>query len=322
MLEDKQEFYHSKGKLLIATIFMLVLIAFGALMLIIGYHTGSITLIVLSLFIIILFIFFAVASVFKIIRDYPYITLTDTYIQLDSSTKSEATIYFTDIAYIKVTESSLQKIIEIILHDEDAYFGQLSFHNKVRLFMNRLTGFSLFTINAKAVRKQERYEMLEALDLILQQKLNNYVPIIENEEKKNTETNFMKKYDQTPPVNRSINRSYFLKSYGYSFFIFALTFILFYLLLSKDSDYLFIIIISFFLYPFAKVLTDWMFGFKLRHSLDKQKGLTYHLRRLEFAFDLALFHVSFFVAPIGILFLLIRFIVIRLKRVNRQKEDT
>lgn len=313
-MKDKKKFYHSKGRLFFATIFILLLVAFGVLMVNIAYIVESMLVMILALFIIVLFSFFGVANIFKMIRGYPYITITEKYIQLDSSTKSEVTIYFTDIDYIKVSESSFQKIIEIVLYDEDDYFAQLYFQNKVRLFMNRVTGFSLFTISAKVVRKQERYVLLETLDFILQRKLNNYVPIIENAEKQNIETDFMEKYDPTPPINRSIDRFYFFKSYGYGLFIFALSFFMFYLLTSKNNDYLFYIIVSLILYPFAKVLMDWLFGFKLRHFLDKQKGFTYYYRQLELVFDLILLHVSLFVAPIGMVFLLIRYIVIRIKR--------
>ena len=127
------------------------------------------------------------------------------------------------------------------------------------------------------------------------------------------QTDFMEKYDPTPPVDRSIDRSYFLKSYGYSLFMFALSFILFYLLISRSGVYLFYLVISFILYPFAKVLFDWLFGFKVRHVLDKQKGITYYFDQLMFLFDYIVFHVSLFIAPFGMLFLLIRFIVNRVK---------
>src|SRR5690625_6261549 len=125
---------------------------------------------------------------------------------------------------------------------------------------------------------------------------------------------FMEQYDSTPPIHRSIDRLYFLKSYRYGFIIFSISFILFYLLISKNGNYLIYIVISFILYPFAKVLIDWLFGFKLRHSIDKQKGFTYYFKQLIYMFDFILFHMSLFVAPIGIIFLLIRFIVIRMKR--------
>src|SRR5690625_6075598 len=85
--------------------------------------------------------------------------------------------------------------------------------------MNRVFSFSIFTISEKAVRKQERSALLERLDLIMQQKINHGAPFFETAQKQNVEMDFMEKYDSTPPINRSIDRSYFLKSYGYGFII-------------------------------------------------------------------------------------------------------
>lgn len=312
MIENKKEFYHSKGKLFLGTIFSLFFVAFGTLMVGIAYIEESILFIALSLFIIILFSFFAVANILKMVRGYPYITITDEYLQLDPFTKSEVTIYFTDIEYIKGSEVSFQNIMEIVLYDEDDYFYQLSFHNKIRLFMNRVTGFSLFTISAKAIRKIERPAFLETFDLIIQQKINNEAPIMETAQKQNEETGFMEKYNPTSPINRS----YFLNSYGNGIIIFAISFIFFYLLISQDNSYLFYIIISYILYPFAKVLPDWLFGFKVRHRLDRQKGFTFYFEQLIFMLNFFLFHVSLFIAPIGMVFLLVRSIIIRIKRLK------
>ncbi len=306
-------FYHSKWKLFLGVIFSLLFATLGVLMVGLTYTERSVSLSILAMFITVLFGIFTVANILKMIRGYPYITITDEYLQLDSFTRSEITIYFTDIRFIKISEVSFQRIIEIVLYDEDDYFYQLSFHNKVRLFMNRVTGFTLFSISVKAVRKRERPALFEALD-DMQQRLNGETPLLKTTHKRNEEVDFMEKYNPVPPSKLSINRSYFLKSYGYGFLMFAFSFILFYWLISKNDNYLFYIVVSFILYPFAKVLVDWLFRFKLKHRLDNQKGITYYFDQLLFMFDLFLFHVSLFVAPFGLLFLLIRFIVIRLKR--------
>src|SRR5690625_7813140 len=104
-------------------------------------------MIALALFICILFSIFAVTSILKIIRDNPYIIITEEYIQLDSYTKSEATIYYEDIKHMTVSEFSFQKMVEIILYDEDARFDQLYLNNKIRLCMNREIRFTCFNIN-------------------------------------------------------------------------------------------------------------------------------------------------------------------------------
>src|SRR5690625_4908785 len=105
----------------------------------------------------------------------------------------------------------------------------------------------------------------------------------------------------------------FKKAYVYSFFMFALAFVFFYFLISKDTGYLIYIIISFILYPFARALIDLMFCFKLRHLLVKQKGVTYYFNQLLFLLDFILYHLSLFVAPIVIIVLLIRYIIIKIK---------
>lgn len=314
MERTKLEFYFSKGKLFFGVIFSLLFIGFGVLMVGLAYVEESITFMAVALFITVLFSIFFVASILKLVRGYPYIIIADDYIQLDPFTKSEVSIYFSDIENINVSELSFQSVIEIVLYDEDDYFYQLSFHNKVRLIMNRVFRFTLFTINAKVVQKKERPTLLSALDLIIQQKLNNEVPNIEDVEEHNLETDFMEKYDPTPKVDRSINKDYFVKAYGHGLIIFGFSYIVFYLLTGKNGDYLFYIIVSLILFPFAKVLIDWLFGFKLKEVLDRQKGFTYYLDQLKYLFALILFHVSFFLAPIGILFLLIRYIVIRVRR--------
>lgn len=312
MKENEQAFYHSKGKLFLGVIFSLVFAIFGAFVLWIAYLERSAFVSVLGLFITLLLSTFAVANTLKIIRGYPYVIITDKFIQLEPFTKSETTIYVEDISYLRLSEASFQRIIEIVLHEEDLYFQQLSFHNKVRLFMNRLTGFSTFMVSLKMVRKQERPALFEALEQI-QQQVDGYAPV-NPAYKLEDEVDFIEKYNPIPPNKLSIDRAYFLKAYGYSLLFFVSLFIFFYWLMSKNNDYLFYISLSFVAFPFAKVLIDWLFRFKFVQRLDHQKGVTYQFDRLLFLFDVLLFHISLFIAPFGLLFLLIRFIVNRLRR--------
>src|SRR5690625_6718779 len=109
-----------------------------------AYIEESLLLIALALVIIVLFSFFAVANMLKMNRGHPYITIMDEYIQLDPFTKSEVTIFFTDIEYLKVSEISFQRIFEIVLYDENDYLDQLSFYIIVRLCMKRVIIYSHF----------------------------------------------------------------------------------------------------------------------------------------------------------------------------------
>src|SRR5699024_10913603 len=254
-----------------------------------------------------------IANILKLIRKYPFIMITDNYMQLHPHTKSEATIYFTDINHIEVAEQSFQKNIEIVLNNEQAYFKQLTLHKTTKLVVNRVFNLSLYTFNIKFIKKEQRTELLQLLDFIMETKYKDNFIGSEKLTKENIEREFMEKYDPSPPIDKSIGKSFFKKAYGYSFFMFALAFVFFYFLISKDTGYLIYIIISFILYPFARSLIDLMFGFKLRHLLDKQKGVTYYFNQLLFLLDFILYHLSLFVAPIAIIVLLIRYIIIKIK---------
>src|SRR5699024_12584883 len=109
------------------------------------------------------------------------------------------------------------------------------------------------SINAKAIPKFETTELLETLHRVAQAKIKKQSspPIIETAQKQDTQPDFMEEYDPTPTVDRSIDRSYFLKSYGYSLFMFVFSFILFFLLIIRSVVYLFYIVFSFVLYPFV-----------------------------------------------------------------------
>ena len=155
MTEENRKFYYAKGRMLLGLIISPIFLALGGLMLLLAFIDKSIFIFLLALTILVIFSSFTVANILKLIRKYPFIMITDNYIQLHPHTKSEATIYFTDINHIKVTEQSFQKNIEIVLNNEQAYFKQLSLHNKTRLFMNRVFNFSLYTFNIKFIKKEQ-----------------------------------------------------------------------------------------------------------------------------------------------------------------------
>jgi len=121
-------------------------------------------LLIVALFLIIVFIFVIPSNILKLFRGNPYIIITDKYIRLDPYTKSEAKIYLEDIQSFNWKTVRNVTVVEINLYDEDDYFYDLSFHNKVRLYPNRLVNFSLFTIATKAVPRKQRPLLLQELE--------------------------------------------------------------------------------------------------------------------------------------------------------------
>lgn len=317
MEETSLHFYHSKIKLILQIIIFFPFMAGGYYMAYMGVVEQSFLIILMALFFAILFSCFWGAAILKIFRNQPYITITNTYIQLDPQTKSEVTIYYDHIESIQVSEASFQKLIEIVIYDEDGLFDQLSLHNKIRLGPNGLFGFKTFTIAYNAIRKRERPQLLATLDNIMAYKkgqtMEDFTITDTSNKPLDSQQDFMEKYDPEPSVNLIIDNAYLKKAYEYSVFLFLFMFVLFYLLLDSGNGYLFYIIISFFAFPFAKILIDWMGAYKLRQRLEKQKGFTYYFDQIKYFFDAILFHASIFIAPFGLLFLLIRYIVRKAK---------
>jgi len=63
-------------------------------------------------------------------------------------------------------------------------------------------------------------------------------------------------------------------------------------------------IVSFILFPFAKLIFDVIIGFKLKEIIDKQTIGFYYAYQLMFIVHLLLFLFSPAIAPFGILFLI------------------
>ena len=110
------------------------------------------------------------AGLLKLCRPYPYLLIAEDAIRIDPFTKSEANILLNVITYLKVSEFSFQKIVEIGLNNEAYHFSQFSLFNKIRLRLNRMTGHSVFVINVKVVRKNQWEALFVALDHLIQQK--------------------------------------------------------------------------------------------------------------------------------------------------------
>src|SRR5690625_7156135 len=73
---------------------------------------------------------------------------------------------------------------------------------------------------------------------------------------------FVDKYDYNPPVKLSIDKFYFLKTFGSSFLYF-LIFLFYYLLLFKNVFYFYYIIVNFIKFSFSNTVFIFMMLSKL-----------------------------------------------------------
>lgn len=308
MHETPLHYYRSKVRLFLQIIFFFSFMIGGSFIVYMGGTQQSLLVILLGLCIAVLFSFFWAGAILKLLRYLPYVTITNTYIQVNPQTKSEVTIYLDDIISIRVTESSFQKLLKISIHNTIAFFDGLSLCNKIRLGPHGFFGFEAFTVTYSAIRKRDREKLLAALDNVMEYKdefVEGPTNMDINMESANSQQDILKKFGAEPLGALDIDKAYFKKAYGYSFIIFLCMFILFYLLLNGSNSYLFYIIFSFLAFPFAKVFIDWMGVHKLRQKIDKQKESAYYYDQIILLFEVLLFHVSIFIAPFG-LFLLLR----------------
>lgn len=317
MQENALHFYHSKVKLFIQLIFFLPFMVGGFWLIYEGIIDQVYMVVPIALLFVALFGILCGVAFLKLLRNHPYITIKDSYIVLDPKTKSEIIIYYDHIESIQVSEASFQKIIEVVIYDEHGYADKLSFFNKMRLKSNGVFGFKTFTLAYQAIRKRDRTELLTALDNIMaykeaQSNEGEVDPVVVTDIDTQTvesQKEFMEKYDPRPIGPFVTDKRYFKRAYGYSLFQFTFMLILFYFLLDSGKFYLYYIIVSFFLFPFAKLFIDWMGVYKLRERLEKQKGPTYYFDQMKYFLDGILFHLSLYLAPLGLIVFIIRSIV-------------
>lgn len=313
MLNQKIELYHSRPKLLIGMIVSFLFMLFGIFIIGFSYTGGDIFFTGIGLLMAVLFGVFTFSNMLKLNRDYPYLIITDEYIQFDSFTRSEIIIYIDEIDHIRVSTRNLRSFIEIEVTNKKEFFKGLSFHNKIRLFMNFFEGVSFTTIITNSLEKEEQIQLIDALNLIIKKKREEetghsslYIVTEHNKEQYRGEA-LKQKYEFKPKVDRIIDVSYFFKSYKRSFTFFKVSFIGIYWLLSLGNGYLLYIISSLVLFPIAKVPLDYFFGFRMDQMYNDPMvfGSNRH-QRDKAIIGFVLFQTSVFVAPFGFLFLIIR----------------
>src|SRR5699024_725153 len=194
--------------------------------------------------------------------------------------------------------------IEIVVSNQNKIYDQVSFSNEIMLGSS-----DRFQIKYKLIPKSERPKLFKALDYIMDWKEDETSNSFSLSKLKNpsflSQQEFVDKYDYNPPVKLSIDKFYFLKTFGSSFLYF-LIFFFYYLLLVKNVFYFYYIIVNFITFPFAKALFDWMGVYKIRQRIDNEPFPDYYYVMLKMIFDAFIYHFSIFIMPFSLLVFLIR----------------
>src|SRR5690625_3003552 len=201
-MENRElQFYHSKMKLFIGLMMLLIVIGIISLGLILGIREKESVVILITTPLLLLLMFFFIPTILKLFRGYPYLIITDSYIQLEPYTRSEATIYRKDMDALLVSQFQFSKLIRVQLRNEYEYIESLSLHNKIRLLPNTLFGMPIYTISLSVLPKIEQPRLLLAVKVIMEQQEDNNAPIVNliNEEEQtlsvvNTSNNVLDEY--------------------------------------------------------------------------------------------------------------------------------
>lgn len=299
MMKEKNDktlyFYSSKIKNILFTVIGMLLVILGITVCIVGYLYNDYTVIIIGAVLTIFCSWITVYLIKRLFITEPYLTLTDQQLIINSPLIYEIPIKRGDIGSYETKYQNFNTTIELILPDEKKYKAQLSgIKRKLNSIATMGGVYNTFIIGLNQVKKKDRGLLYYVLD-------NMNKPGFDFKEydrkEQLRETNRTK---DSLKLEDKITKDYFLSTYSISLLIAGFSW---YILAMKDIT---LIIVSFLLFPFAKVLYDAIIGFKIDEKMKKQDSVFIYFYRLIYTIYLLLFIFSFVIAPFGVLFLLVR----------------
>lgn len=292
-------FYPSKIKNIFFIIMGIAFIVGGIAVCFVAFKDGDYVISLIGLFLAILFSWLIFMMLKRMIADAPYLVLTEEELIINPAAKNSVPIKWTDVEGYKILRVQFNKFIEIILDDEEKYKEQMSKTQQKLNIVGTMGGkYSLFAIAWTQIKRKDRDVLLYALDYIGTPDFD-----LENATSSELPDELTQKPDTSFQLEDKINQEYFMKNYLLSLILGAFALLLFYWDEGNMSSLTYIIV-SFILFPFAKLLLDVIVGFKLRTIMEKQTYTIYYVYQLIYLVYFLLFLFSLFVAPIGILFLI------------------
>lgn len=258
-------------------------------------------------------------TLYRAITKVPYITITNEQIIIQPQTRKEVIIDRADyVNFALATAAQMNKILLFVRH-ADKYTVMLEKSFRFRFFHNEDTNVSSIPVDLNPLSNTDRAVFFNALQLLLQfRDVENeaVVHLIKEQiDDVKVPSLYRRLFLPDMPVEKIINKKYFMQAYGLSLFFFVINFTVFYYFTSESSRYLLLIILNLFVYPFAQAFTDWIYGFKVK-QLDEYGG--YFARMLDqfrfLANAFVIFHLSIFFAPISGIFFGLRYLLNKSKK--------
>lgn len=305
-------FYSSKIKNILLTMLSMLFVILGILACIVGYHYDNYIVIIIAAVLTVFFIWIAVYLIKRLFIAEPFLTINDQYLTINAPLMKEMPIKREDIGSYEVKHQNFSTSVELIVPDEKTYIAQLSgAKQKLNAIMTAGGAYNTFTIAVNQIKKKDRDLLYYVLNNMNKPDfaLNKYYEMKQSEVTNRTKDSFQ--------LEDKITKKYFLNAYGISFLIACFCW---FIPVWGDIN---LIIASFFLFPFAKVLYDAIIGFKFDEKIKKQEiiAIPGSITGLIYMFYLLLFLFSFFIAPFGIMFLLIRAVYRFLKKKHERSHN-
>lgn len=262
-----------------------------------GFREDNWGIVGLGILIMLIFIY-TIPLLKRILTKKPYIILTKHSLTINQPFKGTVIIDWQDIREFKLEIVQMSRLVFIMfdLDKEALYQEEVSKQQFLRRKPRSLLGFSPFWIVWRQVKKSDRDILMQELD-----RLNNERSKFSKSlsEQINEFTGQLQAYKQK-------NKNYFLKAYGYSLFLTIAAF--FITNLDNGSSAYTYLIVSFLIFPFAKMLFDEMIGSNISFLLKKENVtyIDYYLFPLMILVYGLLYMFSLFIAPIGFLYFILK----------------
>lgn len=294
MNEQSLDFYIERPKNILIMAFFLIFVVFGSYLIFSGMMIKDLFVLGFGLFIATPFtvVLFKFSKVF--LSPEPYLRLTEEGLIIHNSSEHAILILWEDISGYRIRHINFNQFVEVIF-DQDKYLTSMSRQSKKIYQVKEKQGTSFFTFGLGHIKRKDRERLISELD-----RLAGTSPLLRNQIYPPE-----KLHGKKQKLHRRVNKQYFLSSYGYSL-IFAIVALFLFFLTQGDIGYFILIIIQFILFPFAKLVYDLLIGFRINDYIDKQEhAITVYIERLLFIVHLIIYIFTLFIAPFGILYLII-----------------
>lgn len=294
MKEQSLDFYIERPKNILIMFLFFIFVVFGSVLIVAGVRAKDLFVLGFGLFIATPFIvlLFKFSKVF--LSPEPYLRLTEEGLIIHNSSEHAILILWEDISGYRIRHINFNQFVEVIF-DQDKYLPSMSRKSKKFYQVKEKQGSSLFAFGLGHIKRKDRDKLISELD-----RSAGTSPLLTNQI-----YHPKKLHGEKQKLSDRVNKKYFFGAYGYSL-IFAILALFFFFLTQGDIGYFILIIIQFILFPFAKLVYDLLIGFRVNDYIDKQEhAITVSIERLLFIVHLVVYIFTLFIAPFGILYLII-----------------